>query len=267
MADDHHLGTGEYTPERYWEERARRQGPDRWGSVCGFGRSERENQAMAAVQEAALRRALRGVDLAGRRVVEIGCGIGRWGEFFAEQGADYLGLDISESMLRRAKGVASRGSFVRFGAAGIPLKNGVADVVVAITVLHHNPYERQEALAMEMGRILRKGGWIYLMEGIARRQESTLFNMFPRTRSGWIRLFEENLDLRLHKEQTLRWWIARDAVRKLARVSKLASNSRWFDRMVESRLLELSIRWDARLVGLLPRRFATTVGLLFRKSF
>jgi cyclopropane fatty-acyl-phospholipid synthase-like methyltransferase len=46
----------------------------------------------------------------GSRVLDIGCGIGRWGWFVHEQtqNADYLGIDFSASLIDKAKGEAQR---------------------------------------------------------------------------------------------------------------------------------------------------------------
>ena len=37
------------------------------------------------------------------RVLDIGCGIGRWGEYLLERGAYYVGIDGSEKMIERAE--------------------------------------------------------------------------------------------------------------------------------------------------------------------
>jgi len=40
---------------------------------------------------------------AGRRVLDIGCGIGRWGEYLLEKGMYYVGIDGSHKMIERAQ--------------------------------------------------------------------------------------------------------------------------------------------------------------------
>ncbi len=40
---------------------------------------------------------------AGMTVLDLGCGIGRWGEFFCRKGAVYYGVDGSEKMIERAE--------------------------------------------------------------------------------------------------------------------------------------------------------------------
>lgn len=39
----------------------------------------------------------------GMAVLDLGCGIGRWGELFCKKGARYVGIDGSETMIRRAE--------------------------------------------------------------------------------------------------------------------------------------------------------------------
>ena len=36
------------------------------------------------------------------RIIDVGCGVGRWGEFFLSKGAFYLGVDGNEKMIERA---------------------------------------------------------------------------------------------------------------------------------------------------------------------
>jgi 2-polyprenyl-3-methyl-5-hydroxy-6-metoxy-1,4-benzoquinol methylase len=42
-------------------------------------------------------------DLKGKKVLEIGCGIGRWAQFFNDKCSSYLGLDYSENLVEIAK--------------------------------------------------------------------------------------------------------------------------------------------------------------------
>ena len=43
------------------------------------------------------------IDFSNKKVLEIGCGIGRWAEFFHGKCASYLGLDYSENLIDIAK--------------------------------------------------------------------------------------------------------------------------------------------------------------------
>ncbi len=49
--------------------------------------------------------------LAGNKIVDLGCGAGRDGEQFVKDGFDYLGVDISDGMLKIAQDRVSGGQF------------------------------------------------------------------------------------------------------------------------------------------------------------
>jgi SAM-dependent methyltransferase len=90
------------------------------------------------------------------RIVDVGCGdaagLGRWA---SERGIGYLGFDISESALAKAR---SRGLAVERieDAAKLPLPDASESVVACLEVLEHllNPIES----VVEMRRILHPGG-------------------------------------------------------------------------------------------------------------
>ncbi len=77
-----HLDTGEYKPKRYWEERAATSKGDIYKAVCAFGLSTAENLAMEKMQIATLKSVLHGVKLEDAKVLEFGCGVGRWAKSF-----------------------------------------------------------------------------------------------------------------------------------------------------------------------------------------
>ncbi len=266
MANDQHLGTGEYKPERYWEQRAKICRGGGLEAVCGFGCSARENFAMAEVQSAALDRALKAIDLGNKKVVEIGCGIGRWTPMFLRRGAHYVGMDISPTMVERARQRVPEGEFLRMEGERLPFEDGSIDFIFSITVLHHNRYDQQAALIKEMIRVCRVGGWIFLMEGIAERERATFFNMFPRTSDGWVAEVGKYGNARLHNIQHLRWWLLRDGVLKTLRIIGIKDEKAIFAKIKSGVLLGATARYDKYLVRFLPRRFSTTAAMLFRKE-
>jgi ubiquinone/menaquinone biosynthesis C-methylase UbiE len=80
--------------------------------------------------------------LRGRRVLDIGCGVGTFAMELAKQGNDCVGLDASPNMLRTASDLArsqrlTRCHFVVGDAALHPLRPATFDVVIASDIVEH----------------------------------------------------------------------------------------------------------------------------------
>ncbi|MEP6743109.1 MAG: methyltransferase domain-containing protein [bacterium] len=110
---------------------------------------------------------LRKLDLpvAGRDVVEIGCGTGRNTEWLITQAAGITALDFSEKMLRRAAAQVNdpRVRFIQHDVRNIwPLADDSADTLIAMLVLEH--IERLETVFAEAARVLRQGGELFICE-------------------------------------------------------------------------------------------------------
>ena len=89
------------------------------------------------------------------RVLEVGCGTGRWLALLESAGHDVAGVEPSDQMLARAQ--ARVKADLRHGAAeALPWPDGCFDRVIYVNVLHHvadPPRALQEAF-----RVLRPGG-------------------------------------------------------------------------------------------------------------
>ncbi|MDA0172439.1 class I SAM-dependent methyltransferase [Solirubrobacter taibaiensis] len=85
---------------------------------------------LALYEQPALRALLPPV--AGRRVLDAGCGAGRHSAWLAEQGAEVVGLDASPEMLARARARVPGGTFaVADLGEPLALEDGAFDIVVA----------------------------------------------------------------------------------------------------------------------------------------
>lgn len=103
--------------------------------------------------------------LAGRTVVEVGCGTGKNSIWLAAQCARLIGLDFSAGMLQRARARVTA-PHVHFAQADItapwPLRAAVVDAVLFNLVLEH--VRDLRPVFREAGRVLRPGGALYVSE-------------------------------------------------------------------------------------------------------
>ncbi len=107
--------------------------------------------------------------LAGKTVLDAGCGMGRYLRVAAEAGACVIGLDLSEST-RAARDLtadlADRVLVTRGDLLRPPFAPGSFDQIYSIGVLDHTPDPRRAFLSL--ARLLKPGGriaiWVYRKE-------------------------------------------------------------------------------------------------------
>jgi ubiquinone/menaquinone biosynthesis C-methylase UbiE len=96
---------------------------------------------------------------AGDRVLDNGCGNGRFYPFFKEKGADYVGIDNSEKLVDIAKKKYPEAEFKIDDALELSFASEEFGLVISMAVLHHIPskaYRRQ--FFQEAWRVLKPGG-------------------------------------------------------------------------------------------------------------
>jgi len=100
--------------------------------------------------------------LAGRRVLEVGCGAAAAARWLATQGAEAVGIDLSAGMLRHARSVSEvTVGLVHGDAMALPFGSAVFDL--ACTAFGAVPFVDDSARVMrEVHRVLRPGGrWVF----------------------------------------------------------------------------------------------------------
>lgn len=110
--------------------------------------------------------------LSGKRVLEVGCGMGRFAEVCARHGARVVGVDLSEAVEPAAENLSGfpECDVIQADVFDLPLADESFDVIYSIGVLHHTP-DTKEAF-LRLPRLLRPGGeiaiWVYSGEPIDR---------------------------------------------------------------------------------------------------
>jgi 2-polyprenyl-3-methyl-5-hydroxy-6-metoxy-1,4-benzoquinol methylase len=195
----------DYLPTHYWEDRARRFAAQGAGlaAVCSYGMPGFYNRMIHSCQRLALEPWF---DVTpGLRVLDVGCGVGRWSSVLAKRGAHVTGLDLSPTMVgearRRAEAnaVSNRCRFLVQDLAQLDAGEQF-DLVLSVTVLQHilDAASLREAV-QRMTAHLAPGGRMVLLEAaparIAKHCDTTVFR--ARHRSTYLKLFREcGLELR-----------------------------------------------------------------------
>ena len=95
----------------------------------------------------------------GSRVLDIGCGNGRFYEFFKQKGVRYVGVDNSEKLIAAAKIKFPEADFRVADALCLPFEENEFDLAVSTAVLHHIPSKVYRRLFFkEARRVLKPGG-------------------------------------------------------------------------------------------------------------
>lgn len=105
--------------------------------------------------------------LAGRTVVDLGCGMGTFTIEAARRGALALGIDFAPEALPAAASVAAvertaNAWFARADAVALPLRAGSADIVVAADLTEHLDDATLDGVLRDAHRVLRAGGTLVL---------------------------------------------------------------------------------------------------------
>jgi SAM-dependent methyltransferase len=104
-------------------------------------------------------------ELRGKRVLDAGCGMGRFAEVCADAGAEVHAVDLSTAVEAAARNLGHRANvhFYQADVMNLPFPEGSFDAIYSIGVLHHTPDTR--AAFLRLPPLLKPGGaiaiWVY----------------------------------------------------------------------------------------------------------
>jgi SAM-dependent methyltransferase len=235
---------------RYWDGVASRiDQRRRFGQLAGdefpFFRYKREKSVSRFIAT---------LPVAGKEVLEVGCGPGGNLQILAGRGPRLLcGVDIAQGMLNLARASAAPGGasrLLRGSGAALPIADQAFDLVFCVTVAQHNPAETAEALVAEMCRVSRS--CLVLIEDVGAPGRAWE-NHWRRTPAQYA-AFASRWGFQLTEATVLRHWVTQRISRRLRRtcgerLPEGAASAQWLN-LAESAL----IRVFAPLDALIPSR-------------
>ncbi len=134
-----------------------------------------------------LHEAFAGWDQRKLRLLDIGCGTGRFLDFLKQAWPRLpaLGLDMSEPYLRYARRHLKRWSRINLivgNAETLPVPNESQDAVTSIFVFHELPPKVRRIVFRECARVLKPGGRLVLVDSLQRGDQPDyegLLELFP----------------------------------------------------------------------------------------
>ncbi len=139
--------------------------------IADYDRDNRFETAMSFT----IKTGFRPESLAGKTVLDAGCGSGRFLDVLAAAGAQAVGIDATQAVDSAARALAKRGRQDRVALAqasvdDLPFRTACFDFIYSIGVLHHTP--SVENCIRSLARFLKPGGtlavWLYHRSGSGR---------------------------------------------------------------------------------------------------
>jgi SAM-dependent methyltransferase len=118
----------------------------------------------------------------GARVLDVGCGTGRWVRRLEEHGMSVVGIDQSSEMLSIARKRGTLSRMVSGEVQNLPFCDESFECISVVTVIQHIPPQEQVRALSEMVRVLRPGGYLFLIE-LIRGHGAHVFSRLP---DDWI---------------------------------------------------------------------------------
>jgi len=121
-----------------------------------------------------------------RRILDLGCGSGRHVVYLAKKGFDIYGVDSSKSGIKIAKSWLKKENLkaqLKIGNiyAKLPYKNKFFDAVISVQTMHHGRPKKIKKLIVEIERILKENGAIFITVPKTKNQANKLKKIEERT--------------------------------------------------------------------------------------
>ena len=180
---------------RYWQTHVATRGKIDWdcdfeglNNVCYPGAPLTFNQYHGRIQRKTYINLLNQLPIAGseKTALDIGCGTGRWCRILNQNGYQTFGIDLQNELIKLN---SVRNPGINFLCSSLQNYDSLSkfDVISSVTVLQHNPFSEQLPIIEKMRSLLKKGGYVIMLENTLDQDP----HVFANSVHGWIDKFEE----------------------------------------------------------------------------
>ena len=128
-------------------------------------------------------------DIEGKKILDVGCGKGRFSKILVDKKAVVTGIDLSDKLLEVAKKNIEDVNFVIGSTTNLKFQDNLFDCIICIETLEHVP-DTKKAVE-EMLRVLKEGGKIIIID----KNKLSLHD----------KLFLPNIFIKKYKELSNKW--------------------------------------------------------------
>jgi ubiquinone/menaquinone biosynthesis C-methylase UbiE len=116
------------------------------------------------------------LDLKDKKIIDVGCGVGKIAKLLSEAGASVYGIDLPEIIGKSKEYEQGKNVILKAGTAQeIPYENNFADLVLFFYSFHHIPEEYMGKAVSEARRVVKKNGLVCFLEPVS--EEGTYYEL------------------------------------------------------------------------------------------
>ena len=122
----------------------------------------------------------------GNKLLDCGCHVGRWSNFFMGAGFDYTGIDQSSKAIATAMRLNTNAKYINSFLWDYRTDEKY-DIIVFIAVLQHNKHDEKEKILSNLSTLIKSNGVLFFTESTVDVQTTTQY-----TYNQWIDFAERH---------------------------------------------------------------------------